>query len=141
MCLESKLTKKDKANWLKDKPEEITAYKVMITRTVKGEIRLAPPFNNGIYKRTNMVRAVTSEQSGKCCYTSFRGSIKSTTYMAYFHFFIDKEEAKSWAMARGQKMVECKILKKYVTEIGRQWNKDIMVARKFSIVRQNRYLD
>ena len=128
MCMNSKYTKEEKKEWLRDKAKIITAYKVV--RVEKG--RLEPLFwENKPFKRKNRLRwrhGKTALAHGK-------------KYIAYYHLLTNKRDAERFYSVGHSKIIECKIPKCLITSIGRQFDCETIVAKGFEIVGENEYLD
>ena len=149
MCIDYKMTKKERNSWLKNKDDVIVAYKAVKVYAVhskeKSWERFYPLFlrntKGAYFKRNNIVRIVTDKKHRKCESTYFGTNLRSTTYVAYFHLFTYEDAAEDWADWTGGKVIECRIPKKYITDVGKQEGREVIVTRQFSIVGQDHYLD
>jgi len=150
MCIDYKFTKEEKEKWLKDKPETITAYKVVVKKEItnKGRINgLSALYFNYYFQRKNRIKTVVSEHSRRITNTCYNKTDKLTTYVAYYHLYLLKEEAKSYrdrwyfANRKGMRVITCKIPKELITDVGYQDERLVVVTRGFDIVGQNNNLE
>jgi len=139
MCLRVKYTKKQKEEWLKDKPEMITAYKVIMTvRTEEGKIKFYPLiFCDEPYKRIN--RLHTNKDKDKNISVRYKNPRRDeTSYIAYYHLYADKEAAQRWTccLPTYRKIIKCLIPKNLITEIGEEgyYHSKVIIAKGFEIV-------
>lgn len=141
MCLTWKYTDEEKKEWLKNKPEMITAYKRVRIRALKNQKKMFPLFMFPLveykhFERNNLLKTIKSKKSKK--YKDVY--CQSRCYMAYFHLFEKKSDAKSFLnRPYGTKLVKCVVPKKYITDVGLQGG-TVIVTRKFSIVGEDEYL-
>ncbi len=133
MCLDYKNTKKELKEWLEEQPDIITAYKLV---TLVNE-RIYPwvQSSKGYFKRENLLRKELPWFSPKYVECDF-GEDK---YMAYYHLLLNKPEVHK-QFGEDCEMVECRIPKKYVTDIGSQWCCKTVITIGFTIVGQDEYL-
>lgn len=160
MCIDYKFPEEDRKKWLEDKPETIIAYKIVeIKRILQYDkerlypyyVDKATPFErkNHIKQIKTTVRksirkaktyiAKNSNKKDKCSYEE----VDRCSYMAYYHLWANIEEAKQYLSewAGYGTIIECKVPKKYITDIGEQCRKEVIVTRQFTIVGQDEYLD
>lgn len=150
MCLSYKKKEEDKKEWLAKQPEEITAYKVVCVHSAnpEGKARLYPVYvqnpKGKPFKRSNLVREVKHKYSPKERRTYYKNPNNyepPVPYMAYFHLYANKLDADIFTSYQGNyKVIECKVLKKFITDVGEQ-DGVVIVTRKFTIVGQDEYLD
>lgn len=142
MCLDSKYTEQEKEEWLKNQPDVITAYKVVIIEDGK----ISPVFHRHIddegFERNNLLKTVKSKKATRYHEENHYGP----EYIAYFHLFASKQDAIEYYDFPPSKVIECIVPKKYITDIGSQdgpedTGRTVIVTRKFSIVGENEYLD
>ncbi len=138
MCLSTKWSKKEKEAWLKEQPERVTAYKVVSVGQYRFRPRLKPPYvdEKTRYKRRNLLISTKTGDEGKTSFTKFRsekdpGHGRSTTYVAYYHLFLSHFDACEWGREVGNIVMTCEIPKKYITEMGTQQGKTVIVTRCF----------
>lgn len=143
MCLDTKLTDEEKKEWLDKRPDTITCYKLVnlgYDDSVKKQLCPKYYVNTKPFKRRNLLRKVTSKKSYKHVQTNAvwdRDSVLRSggkPYTAYYHLYAFKPKR-----FKG-KLIECKVPKKFITEVGRQWNRTTVVTRCFEIVGEDRYL-
>lgn len=132
MCLDDKYRKRKKDRWLKKQPKYIIAYKRV---KVVGNKLYAPIYIGEPLKRKNLVRSV----KGKKQFTdySFSDGYSETSYIAFFHLYLDKKD-----LSHGNKemIIECKVPKNSITEVGNQDYRRVIVTRYYEIVGQDQYL-
>ena len=146
MCLGYKETLEVRKNWLAEQPDMITAYKVVNTSTDVTEAepkwRLYPLYDlAGMqpkqFKRKNRLRKTKNEN--KILYTRYISG-KCTTYIAYYHFYESRYDAELLAFSsNGRRVIECRIPKELVTNLGQQNGKLVIIARGFDIVGEDYY--
>lgn len=154
MCLYSKETVKEKNKWLRKQPDMVTAYKVVRIKWIGEGLEMTPLYCHSAsgstivpFKRTNTVRKMRAKSNSaeKYVHTYFTKSELTTHYIAYYHFFIEEEDAKNYRKniigQDGTAVIECLIPKESVTEIGMQGDRESIVARRFTIVGQDKYLE
>lgn len=132
MCLEYKYTKKELKEWLKEQPEMITAYKLVTFSN--GRIY---PWVQGKtpFERDNLLKKEWKWSSKKYVEVDCHDK-----YMAYYHLLLNKESLLRYFGVFSD-VVECQIPKKYVTDMGVQWNLETVITRGFTIVGHDEYLD
>ncbi len=148
MCLDSTHDKYDKELWLEDRPRVITAWKVVRVGNVEGTDgeHLYPLYQgNTPFKRKNHLREIKVEKSDKIVALGRSDKVRNTkdTYVAYYHLCTNYEQLDyefSYEKQSFIKIIECRVPKKYVTDVGRQWSMETIVTRQFSIVGQDEYL-
>jgi len=149
MCLSRKFTIKDKKKWLKNQPEIIIAYKIVeiIANSMKSGCRneygLYPYFfKSEPFKKINLLKEIKSKKSSKIEHTYYKSKAqRNVSYIAYYHLGMDKEKLREmFKTTNSLHLIKCKVPKKYITDIGEQWNMITIVTRKFTIVGQNEYL-
>lgn len=143
MCLDYKMTKKDKKEWLKKQPEILTVYKAVQIAMVDDRPALIPIiFDKGAkpFQRINTLREVKSLLSEKREVTRY-ASGRPAEYVAYFHLYINKEDALGWTdgWSNQRETIECQVPKESITEVGEDGGSAI-ITRKFTIVGQDKYL-
>ncbi len=154
--LNKKLTAKKKEEWLEEQPDMIVAYKAVKIRLDPKKLKkdkhkksLYPLYKCRMspMKRRNHIRPDRNPRTRRKAWTRCDEPMakgKWHTYMAYFHLF-SKEELKGIRnMYRGKenvKIIKCMIPKKFVTDVGYQWGKEIIVTRRFDVVAQDIYID
>ncbi len=133
MCLKSKWTEEKTNEWLKNKPETITAYKlVQVIRTNDGSNRIWPPiWDDKPYKKTNripgnlsLIPYISSQTSGE-------------KYWAGYHLFFTKRGAEKFAIKRDvswEIVLKCSIPKKDVLAVGKQYGCMVIVTKEFTFV-------
>jgi len=140
MCMTTKMSIKDKKQWLSKKPEMITAYKEVKIKELNKKQRLFSPYQGGVaFKRNNVIEEELQKPNNKVYWIEYENSYKPARYVAYFHLFANKKSAKTLCDT-GNIIIKCKIPKKAITDIGTQWDRKIIVTKEFSIVEQNEYL-
>jgi len=147
MCLSRKYTAKQKREWLKDKPEMITAYKAVEVTTIGGRKQFSPPIYDGKpYKRKNRLQKPregnTSKKEITWCDTPKRGW---TSYIAYYHLHVNRGGATRWLCltSSSRKIIKCLIPKRLITDIGveGQEKSEVIVTKGFDIVGQDHSFD
>lgn len=143
MCISYKLYSKAKKKWLKTQPDIITAYKCVYVREYYGTTRFFPIVysnsRNKPFKRKNTLREIESKQSDKRTGTYFQEGANRTVYIAYYHLYLNREDAESWVDS-DRKIIKCTVPKKCITDIGLQ-NGVVIITKQFSIVGEDEYLD
>ncbi len=148
MCLSILWSEGQKNDWLKEQPDMITAYKFVtvrresIKRWEDGKERIAPPFKmldqNAFFKKENRVKKATG--MSKMGYAvSLEGE---TTYVAYFHLFLEKKATERWKrISFKTKTLECKIPKEFITDIGEDQGAIVIITRGFNFVEGDEYFE
>jgi len=150
MCLDSKWTKARTKEWLgQHKGDDVIAYKIVRSYKVWGNdgqqvpiMRLSPSHQtygrNGQvrkFKRRNLVREVGENDRTKTFtirYTKKDTVITGTRkaeYVAYYHLYAEQSDAFE-KRGSGQVMT-CRIPKKFITDIGVQSGKVVIITRCF----------
>jgi len=145
MCLNRRYTKRRKEEWLKNQPEMITAYKAVDVKNKDGQVKFYPiVYGYKPYKRKNRLRKHKKNDWYKrtpVCYDTTCQSRSS--YIAYFHLYVDKESAQRWLRHSivSRSIIKCLIPKRFVTEIGIEGANDVVVivTKGFDIVEQDRH--
>lgn len=125
MCLNIIWTNEEKKEWLKNKPNEITAYKV----AMNGLDGVSPLFQNTetFYCLTNKIEKGEKRE--------FAHGWRSGKYRPYYHLCSTKTAAKNWqGRWSGGKIFKCKIPKKAITAIGIQRGYITIVTKEFTFV-------
>lgn len=146
MCLSTIWSKEKRVEWLKTQPDEIIAYKFVavrresITKYEDGEEKVAPPFNalghNVFYKKENRLEKV--KDGAKMEFAA--NTEGETTYIAYFHLFIDKKATKRWKKSSFEGLtLKCKIPKKFITDIGDEYGDTVIITRGFDFIEGDEY--
>jgi len=114
--------------WFKDKPDNITAYKVV---EIKDGKVFPSFFNEKSFKKTNKLkkRSISQRTQADICH-SF--------YQPYYHFFLDRRDAKGWAWGC-ETVLECTVPKDQITVVGRQADSLAIVAKEFTFVEGDEY--
>ena len=145
MCLNTLWSEEQKNAWLKEQSEMITAYKFVavrresIKRYEDGEEKISPPFKmldeDVHYKKKNIVKKTT--KISKKDYVISHD--ETTTYVAYFHLFLEKKATEKWNFTFKTRTLECKIPKKLITDIGEECGEIVIITRGFDFVEGDEY--
>lgn len=122
MCLGRACGQKAFQEWLKNKPEIITAYKAVDLRKVKGGHAVMAPVQDTVrYKKRN-VRQVNGPLKNK---------FSPYPYYANYHLFCRRYDAERWLSLWGTNVIRCSVPKSQVTAVGNQMGLCI-VTKEFS---------
>lgn len=147
MCIDVIFTDEITKEWLENKPDTITAYKV-----VKIEDKKAyPPVFWGQYKKTNKLdseKCPGEKCPGFTMVLNKRGSYDYVGYKAYYHIFSTKQAAKEWSTARwsflktrATRVLECEIPKKSITAVGTELGCTVIITKEFTFTEGNEYFE
>ncbi len=148
MCLSTVWSREKRIEWLKTQPDEITAYKFVkverksIKRWEDGEEKIVPPFqnlgHNVFFEKENRIKKTTDVSK-----TEYAVSPEGeTTYVAYFHLFLEKKSTERWRKASFKGLtLECKIPKKFITDIGDEYGDIVIITRGFDFVEGDEYFE
>lgn len=131
MCLNGILTQKNKKTWMEEKPETITAYKVV--RIIDGKVYPMYFKTNIPFEKTNKLLKKESKDRIETGGVSF----SSSTYRPYYHLFTNKKEAERWS-SNGVAL-RCKVPKNQITVVGTQLRKEVIIAKEFIFVQGDEY--
>jgi hypothetical protein len=123
MCLERMFTKKERNEVLDKLPNEFTVWKVITDwgvghRNMYGFDRYTTdcfhmPIHAGEMQfKTNIIKGYGN---------SYRGG---------GHFWLRKKDAEEWIYGKFEKIIRCKIKKEWITNMGKQNNEIVVVAKK-----------
>ena len=138
MCLHTLWTKEKTDKWLEDKPENITAYKVIFH--YKGNPgRVFPPCYSsfGAYEKINKLGKAKQDDMIETYANKYFNK-----YKPFFHLFRTKSAADTWAdgsLTKDLEAFECKIPKHAITAIGRQDGFVTIVTTEFTFVQGDKY--
>lgn len=147
MCLNKLYSEKAKKEWMEDKPDNITAYKVV--KVYDGA--LYPPIypEYGSYAKTNDMENILKHHSLWIhCDEGETATIKANNDVFYeplYHLFLTREGAEDWRREFNLSVVvlvlECSIPKSAVTNIGTQEGQEAIIAREFTFVEGEEYFE
>ncbi len=139
MCLDNLWTKARIKEWLKNKPEIITAYKVV--KIIEGEAYPAIYHDNGPFEKTN--------KEDKCSPSVAAAHVvrKDGTelshrwrhYPTLYHMFLTKRGATRWNDRSDEEILKCKIPKKQIVDIGIQHDCIAIITKEFTFVEGDKY--
>lgn len=134
MCLDILWTKKETAKWLKNKPDFITAFKVVeIGYLVGCSVEKAYPLFHD--KMGGFCKINRIEQESSPTRVNSRMS-----YTPHFHACITKTAAEYWATGwRARRIFKCKIPKSKITAIGEQGGYITIITKEFTFVEGERF--
>jgi len=151
MCLDSKWSDDKKKEWLESQPKIITAYKVAeisckrdkLLEELLGIIRykteiVAPFFCDLSYKQKNRIRMKRRKIEIGCNW----GLKNPNKYIPYYHLFLNLTDAIAFQTHRNRAhhrdidliVMECKVPKKHITEIGYENGRSVVVTKSFTLV-------
>jgi len=149
VCIDYKYTRKKRKEWLKDKPDTIIAYKVVKTfkeeQVVGSQIsmpgKLYPLFYpKEFFKRKNRIKTISLQLFDRIMDSRWHDNNKHCHYVAYYHFYVNEVNARR-ALLNDRKLIICKIPKRLITNIGLQNSREVIIAKGFEIVGQDKYLE
>lgn len=143
MCLTYYWPEKDKNEWLKDEPDTITAYKVVIKN--RAAITVWPPFFNSLpYKKTNKIDIKTTPTT----YASYGKTRDSSPvseerrYKAGYHLFVTKYGTRQFIGERRMLdavVLKCLIPKDQVIAVGKENDCMVIVTKEFTFIGGDQY--
>ncbi len=147
MCLNKIYSVEAKEEWMEDKPDNITAYKVV--KVIEGTVH--PPIypEHGPYAKTNDMENILKHHSfWMHCDEGEAAVIKADNDVFYeplYHLFLTREGAEDWRREFNLSVVvlvlECSIPKSAITNIGIQEDHEAVIAREFTFVGGQEYFE
>lgn len=153
MCMHTKLPRREKDKWLKDKPETLILYKAVRIR------KAYVPFERGVYyplfmfdedkyelRENNKLPTrkkrfvMTSVVAGRD-----RVPFEKFTYIPYYHFFTSLSDASIWhSLTFERVLIKCKVPRSSITSVGGQYYTvgnekyifDVVVAKEFEVIEE-----
>ncbi len=140
MSIEYKWSDKQKNAYLEDKPDIITAYKVVEMEEIKGTDKygmfpLYVEIDGTQYEEYNELNTI-EDDSDKVLNTKDKETKEQITYKAYYHLFAEKRDAEDWASLykiRTVSTIECVVKKEDIKDMGELMWSDVIVAKAFLI--------
>ena len=119
-------------NSIKDQlPDKIKAYKVVES----GSLRLYAPIYSYVY-RIGVNSTILETLMKKFKWTDKYGNDYKPNYIPYFHVFRNRTAAKKWA-GKCEVIIPVYIDKKDVTTTGYQKRSQVLVTKKFTILKED----
>lgn len=129
MCLYTKKTNKDTKEWLKTKPEQITAYKVVKKH---GDSYYSIFFGQDPYIDKNFLQHKPEE------ITYCEKTNREVFYIAGFHLFLSRNSAVAYAYP-SDVILKCKVPKKNILAVGKDgknYKSTTLVTSCFEIIEE-----
>ena len=118
MCLQTRLTGKEKKEFLDELPDEITVWKVVT--------RLGKRYRTDCRRFSLHAGVVEFPQNIIVPDDDYY----EPNYRGGGHFFLHYKGAKRWAYNVGDKIVRCKIKKEWINTVGKQSGHIVVVVKK-----------
>lgn len=136
MCLDMRMIEKEEKEWLKSKPENITAYKVVWEINNK----IYPMYYNREEESFQKVNKLKDKGIVEGIRVMTKG-LALSRYIPYYHFFELRKDAEKWGSSRGKSEVilKCTIPKDQITAVGWQNDSISIIAKEFTFIEGSEY--
>jgi len=143
MCLERKYTKKGWEKILAGLPEEFTVWKVVVDHGMEykekwcesryiTDCRTLPVYGGEMKFKTNIIPVYTTyaaQIASNCAFSdiSFHAGF---SYKGGGHFWLHKKDAQNWVEYPYQRVIRCRVKKKWITTVGEQGGGIVIVVKR-----------